>query len=438
MSSESRTETVPDRLIVQDASSGADEARNDTSSQANESTPEINGLPDRNAAAGGGLLLLGVALAAANMRPAVTSLSSILGGVRDALGASTVWASALTSVPTLCFGAAGIAAPLLARRWGRRGVVGVALGVLTTAMLLRVVGGTITVLAGTVVACAAIAMCNVLIPVVVKESFPTRVGMATGLYTTAMAAGGSVGSAFTPWLRAELGGWRLALATWAVLALAAFVVWNSAGSGRAPDSGAAARQRAESTAEGGSLLRSPLAWSVTGYFAMQSLVAYVVMGWLPEVFKSAGAGAGAAGGLLGLVLLIGVPISMVLPPLVTRTNGQSVWTVCLAATAISGFLGVLFAPMSAPLLWALLIGVGMSAFPLALVLISLRTSSAADTGRLSGMAQSIGYLIASTGPFLFGMLHDVTASWSASLVVLIGVLTAQAVLGAFAGRPRTL
>ncbi|WP_019854833.1 CynX/NimT family MFS transporter [Actinopolyspora mortivallis] len=390
----------------------------------------------RVSAVGGGLLLAGVALAAANMRPAVTSLSSILGGVRESLGASATWASMLTSVPTLCFGVAGISAPVLARRWGMQRVVGVALGLLTAAMVLRVTGAATTVLAGTVVACAAIAMCNVLIPVVVKESFPNRVGMATGLYTTAMAAGGSAGSAFTPWLRAELGGWRLALATWAVLALAAFAVWVPASRGRGSN---AAPSAPDSSAESGkSLLRSPLAWAVTGYFGLQSLVAYVIMGWLPEVFKSAGTSASTAGALVGLVLLIGVPVSMVLPPLVTRTEGQSVWTVGLAATAITGFLGVLVAPLAAPLLWSLLIGIGMSAFPLALVLISLRTRNAAETSRLSGMAQSVGYLIASTGPFLFGMLHTATGSWQASLLVLIGVLTAQGLLGVFAGRPRTV
>ncbi|PRW62562.1 CynX/NimT family MFS transporter [Actinopolyspora mortivallis] len=390
----------------------------------------------RVSAVGGGLLLAGVALAAANMRPAVTSLSSILGGVRESLGASATWASMLTSVPTLCFGVAGISAPVLARRWGMQRVVGVALGLLTAAMVVRVTGAATTVLAGTVVACAAIAMCNVLIPVVVKESFPNRVGMATGLYTTAMAAGGSAGSAFTPWLRAELGGWRLALATWAVLALAAFAVWVPASRGHGSNTAPSAP--GSSAESGRSLLRSPLAWAVTGYFGLQSLVAYVIMGWLPEVFKSAGTSASTAGALVGLVLLIGVPVSMVLPPLVTRTEGQSAWTVGLAATAITGFLGVLVAPLAAPLLWSLLIGVGMSAFPLALVLISLRTRNAAETSRLSGMAQSVGYLIASTGPFLFGMLHTVTGSWQASLLVLIGVLTAQGLLGVFAGRPRTV
>ncbi|SDQ69822.1 CynX/NimT family MFS transporter [Actinopolyspora saharensis] len=432
MSHESRTESVPERLTVQDASSAAEPGRNDAAPRAGGSG---TGSVDRAAATGGGLLLVGVALAAANMRPAVTSLSSVLGGVRDSLGAGATWASVLTSVPTLCFGVAGISAPLLARRWGMQRVVGVALGLLTLAMLVRVTGGATTVFAGTVVACGAIAMCNVLIPVVVKESFPHRVGMATGIYTTAMAAGGSIGSAFTPWLRTELGGWRLALATWSVLALAAFVIWSTAGRSASGGSSPAAPSR---SAGDKSLVRSPLAWAVTGYFAMQSLVAYVIMGWLPEVFKSAGTGAGTAGALLGLVLLIGVPVSMVLPPLVTRTNGQSMWTVGLAATAIAGFLGILLAPMAAPVLWAVLVGTGMSAFPLALVLISLRSSNAAETSRLSGMAQSTGYLIASTGPFLFGVLHNTTGSWTASLLVLIGVLTVQAIIGVFAGRPRTV
>lgn len=433
MSPESRTRSVPARVTDNDASAPDITQHPATTRPAADSNGTSR--DHRRTAAGGWLLLLGVALAAANMRPAVTSLASVLGGVRDSLGAGATWASVITSVPTLCFGVAGIAAPLLARRWGNRMVVGAALAVLSASMVLRVVGGAATVLAGTVLVSAGIAMCNVLIPVVVKESFPRRVGMATGLYTTAMAAGGSAGSAFTPWLRSELGSWRLALATWAVLALGAFLAWAAASRGGPPvsstSSGVAASERR-------SLMRNPLAWAVTVYFALQSLVAYVVMGWLPEVFKAAGMSAAHAGALLGMLLLVGVPVSMVLPPLVTKTRSQSWWALGLAVTAISGFLGLLLAPLAAPVVWALLVGVGMSAFPLALVFISLRTSNASETGQLSAMAQSIGYLIASTGPFLFGMLHTVTGSWAASLTVIIGVITMQGLVGLFAGRPKTV
>ncbi len=434
MSTEPRTQPVPDRVADKDASTATPDRLRDVNSLPCDAAVEPAQHRGRTAVASGGLLLAGVALAAANMRPAVTSLASILGEVRDGVGASSTWASVVTSVPTLCFGAAGIGAPLLARRWSINRVVGLSLAALTVAMLVRVLGGPAVVLAGTVLACASIAMCNVLIPVVVKESFPHRVGMATGLYTTAMAAGGSAGSALTPLLNADTGSWRLSLATWAVVALAALCVWAPATRrGRtAPRAGAPASSSSRS------LVRSPLAWVVTLYFAMQALIAYVVMGWLPEVFKGAGMDATSAGALLGVLLLVGVPINMVLPPLVTRGRSQSGWAVGLTVVVIVGLLGLLLAPMAVPVLWALLIGIGMSAFPLALVFISLRTSNAADTGKLSAMAQSVGYLIASMGPFLFGVLHDVTATWTASLVVLVCIALAQGVVGFIAGRPRTI
>jgi CP family cyanate transporter-like MFS transporter len=137
-------------------------------------------------------------------------------------------------------------------------------------------------------------------------------------------------------------------------------------------------------------------------------------------------------------LLVGIPISMVLPQLVTRTRSQSGWAVGLALTAIVAVLGLLLAPGSMPWVWAVVLGVGMSAFPLALVLISERTSNAADTSRLSAMAQSIGYLIASLGPFLFGVLHELTGNWSASLATILVVLTIQGLTGIVAGSDRTV
>src|SRR5699024_3950993 len=100
--------------------------------------------------------------------------------------------------------------------------------------------------------------------------------------------------------------------------------------------------------------------------------------------------------------------NMLLPQLVTRTRTQSGWAVGLSVLGAGGFLGLLLAPMSMPIHWMVLVGAGMAAFPLALIMISLRTRNAAETSELSAMAQSIGYLIACSGPFLFGQLHDLT------------------------------
>ncbi|MBP2338481.1 MFS transporter [Saccharothrix coeruleofusca] len=381
------------------------------------------------------LLAIGVALAAANLRPAVTSMASVLGDVRASLGVSTTWASLLTAIPTVCFGLAAFAAPLLGRKLGTARAVGASLAVLTAGLVLRVLDGPWVVLGGTFIACAGIAVSNVLIPVVVKDSFPNKVGPVTGVYTAALAAGAAAGAALTPSLESFLGSWRGAVGAWALLSLAALLVWTAGARHGVAATSAAPRPQAPRR----SLFRTPLAWVVTVFFGLQSLLAYTVMGWLPEIMGDAGVDRSTAGLLLAITMVLGVPVSLMVPPLATRRAGQSALVVVLGAFSVAGVLGLALAPLAAPGLWAVLIGVGMGGmFPLALVIISLRTASSADTASLSGMAQSVGYLISATGPFAFGVLRGATGTWTVSMLVLTAVLVLLTTLGALAGRPRTL
>ncbi|WP_420803597.1 MFS transporter [Saccharothrix deserti] len=382
---------------------------------------------------GSTLLAIGVALAAANLRPAVTSLASVLGDVRVSLGVSTTWASLLTAVPTLCFGFAAFLAPWLGRRLGVARAVAWSLLVLTVGLVLRVVDGPAAVLGGTFIACAGIAVCNVLIPVVVKDSFPGRVGLVTGVYTAALAAGAALGAAFTPALESAFGSWRLAVGAWAFLSLAALVVWLAGAR-----HGFSTRPVSRRPVAGRSLFRSPLAWVITVFFGLQSLLAYTVMGWLPQILGDAGVDRTTAGLLLAITMVLGVPVSLIVPPLATRWAGQSGVVLVLGVVSILGVLGLALAPAAAPGLWVVLIGIGMGMFPLALVMISLRTSSTADTARLSAMAQSIGYLISAAGPFAFGVLRGATGTWTLSMFLLVALLVLVTALGWLAGRPRTV
>ncbi|SDC66480.1 MFS transporter [Actinokineospora iranica] len=378
-------------------------------------------------------LVLGVALAAANLRPAVTSLASVLDDVRISVGAGHAWASALTAVPAVCFGAAGLLAPRLSRRFGLARALGWALALLTAGLALRVLDGPPVVLGGTLVACAGIAVGNVLIPVVIKQSFPHRIGAVTAVYTAALAAGGGLGAAATPWLAERLGGWRGALAAWALLGLAAVLTWLA--TARHGDPVAAAGERA---GRGRPMRRSPLAWTVTAFFGLQALVAYTVMGWLPEVYIDAGVDRPTAGVYLAVSTLLGVPLSLVLPPVAARARTQSAWIVAVTVIGGSGLVGLLVAPAAAPLLWAVLAGFGMGVFPLAITVITLRTRDSADTATLSAMAQSIGYLIGALGPFAFGLLRGLTGGWTASLVFVLCVVAVQVAVGYAAGRDRTV
>ncbi|RZQ64839.1 CynX/NimT family MFS transporter [Amycolatopsis suaedae] len=383
------------------------------------------------AVAGGTLLALAVVLAALNLRPAVTSVGPLLDKAQADLGATATWAGLLTTLPGLCFAVAGLAAPALARRVGIGAAVALALGVLGVGLVIRVLDGPLVVLGGTLVSSAGIALGNVLIPVVVKDSFPARVGLMTGVYTAALQGGGALGSAATPPMDDLFGGWREAWAGWAALAVVALVVWLLAVRGRRGEGGGAPRQE-----RGRSLLRSPLAWTVTLFFGLQAFVAYIVMGWFPQVLMDAGVSRGDAGLLQGLMSLLAVPISLIVPAVAARQGSQTWWIVGLGLIGLAGNAGLIVAPAAAPLLWAILVGVGMSVFSLALTVIALRARSGPDTASLSGMAQGYGYLIATPGPLLFGLLHDLTAAWTVPLILVAVVVAVQSVVGAFAGRDR--
>ncbi|BDX34412.1 MFS transporter [Mycobacterium antarcticum] len=382
--------------------------------------------------AGGILLAVAVILTALNLRPAVTSVAPLLGDMRADLGTSATWAGLLTTMPGLCFAAAGLGAPRLANRFGLGRVISLALLTLTVGLAIRGLDGPVVVIGATLLACAGIALINVLIPVVIKGSFPARIGLMTGIYTAALQGGGALGSAVTPGLEEPLGGWRVALAAWAGIALVALFAWLPA-SRRHRGSWAATTAP---TGERRSLLRNRLAWTVTLFFGCQAFMAYIVMGWLPQIFIDNGVGKVQAGLLVGLVSLIGVPVALIISPLAARSASQSGWIVALGVLGVGGAVGLLLAPGAAPLVWSVLIGIGMSAFSLALTIIALRARNAEDTAQLSGMAQGFGYLFAGTGPFLFGLLHDLSDGWTIPFVMFLAVYVVQIIAGAAAGRAR--
>jgi len=271
----------------------------------------------------------------------------------------------------------------------------------------------------------------VLIPVVIKTSFPARVGLLTGIYTAALQAGGALGAAVTPAVEQHLGGWRQSLAVWAILAVLALALWIPASRGHRADSGPSAE-----SPQRRSLLRNRLAWTVTLYMGSQSLLAYIMMGWLPQIFIDNGIDKTTAGMLSGVMSLIGVPVALLICPLAARSKTQSWWNAGLGALGLTGTIGLMVAPTAAPVLWSSLIGIGMSAFSLALTVIALRARNTQDTAQLSGMAQGFGYLLASTGPFLFGLLHDVSGGWTVPFVLFFTVYGVQLIAGAAAGRNR--
>src|SRR5450830_573666 len=376
------------------------------------------------------LLLLGLVLVALNLRPALSSLSPLLSEVSSSLGLSAARAGLLTTLPVLCLGLFAPLAPILARRFSAERVV---LGILLTlaaGILLRSAFGEVGLFAGSLIAGASIGIIGVLLPGIVKRDFAKQAGTMTGVYTMALCLGAALAAGATVPLSQHFGeSWSVGLGFWVVPALVAAIFWLPQVGQKHGAHHVAYRVRG--------LLRDPLAWQVTLYMGLQSSLAYIVFGWLPSVLIGRGLSATQAGIVLSGSILIQLISSLATPWLATRGKDQRLAIVVVMVLTLGGLFGSLYAPLEGLWGWAILLGLWQGGtFSLALTLIVLRSRDAHVAANLSGMAQGIGYTLASMGPFAVGLVHDLTGGWEA-LGWIFGVIGLGAIVfGLGAGQAR--
>ena len=382
---------------------------------------------DRRAAitVGASLVLITI-----NLRLALGSVSPVLDDIRDTLSLSSSTAGLLTTAPVLCFGLAAPLAPRLARRFGPEALLGLALAGVIVGLLLRVsVESVVFLFAGTLLLGVTIAIANVLMPSVIKRRF-VRPGLMMGLFTMSLSVSAALGAAFTVPLEQALGGWRPALAAWAIPAVLAVVLWapEVRRSGRGPSEGASGVVR---------LWRDRTAWLVTGVFGLQSLLFFSLLSWTPDILRDAGLSSAEAGAWLSVSMLCGIAPSLVLPSIAARMRDQRLLAVVVTVPWVLGLLGLLVDPAGPTWLWMVLTGLGQGAgIAYVLTLVVLRAPDASHAASLSGMAQGVGYTIAALGPLLLGVVRDVSGGWDAPIAIMLVVCAGMLLTGLGAGRDR--
>ncbi|MBB2911371.1 CP family cyanate transporter-like MFS transporter [Streptosporangium becharense] len=376
------------------------------------------------------LLVAGFVLAALNLRPALAGVSPVLGEIMEDLGLSAAGGGAITTVMVVCLGVLGPLAPLLARRFGLDRTLLAGLILLAAGVALRSAGGVPALYAGAAVAGAAIAVMNVVMPGVVKQHFPARVGFFTAVYVSGLVVGAAAASGLmVPLERATGYGWREVTAMAAIPALAAAALWLPQALRRPERPQDAPRPFA-------ALLRSRVTWYVTVFMGLQSLTFYIVLAWLPTIFRDAGLPADQAGYLLSLTNLSQVAATLTVPVLAGRSRSQVSYVTAATVLTAAGYAGVLVAPATLPWLWMVVLGLGQGAsIALALLIITLRAPDPVSVTALSAVAQSVGYVLAALGPFLIGALHELSGDWTLPLLVALGACGLQLVAGFLAGRP---
>ncbi|MCF8606827.1 MFS transporter [Gordonia sp. HY442] len=375
------------------------------------------------------IVLLAIVVFAFSLRTAVTSLTPLLERVSEDIGFGNTISGLLGMLPTLAFGVAGIVSPRLGRRFGIEQVTLAAVVITGVGIAARSFSQNVVVLV--VLSCIALfgmGIGNILIPPLVKRYFTDRIAPISTAYIVFVQAGTVIPAAVAIPL-ADSTDWRFSLGVWAVVPLAALGPWLWVVRERR----ARLRQEAATALEdpsapaqvpdvGISMWRNPMAWGMTFMFGMTSAGTYAMFTWLPKIFTDAGGSESLGGNAVAVFSGVGLAATFVAPSLATRFANPFGFTVLFAACWFAGFAGLMWAPLSAPLLWALLCGLGPTTFPLALTLINVRTRTSAASASLSGFAQGVGYLLACAGPMLFGVLHDVTDGWGVPLLLLVGMV----------------
>lgn len=369
--------------------------------------------------------IVAIVLIGLNLRGGITGGAALLHDLQEVLGYGPLVAALIPSIPTLCFAVAGATTSWLTRHLGVEKAILLSLVLLAAGLLLRGVPSTGMLLAGTVIGMSGLAVCNVAMPSFIRTHFADRISLATALYTLTMTTGATAVAALIVPVAQQLGSPSAGMGSIGILAVCAclgFLPIALHAHRNAPADKAARLSP-------WSLLRTRTGLLLTLGFTVQALLAYAVMSWFPYMLVTLGLTAAQAGLMFGLMQLVSVPAGMVVLAIGSRPRMLRPAFYLVTLATVLGVLAMLVLPVTWAPLTAVLLGFGFGIFPLVTVMIGRSGGSTAETTALSTVAQSVGYLLATLGPFGMGLLHSATGTWTLPLILLLAVAVGQVAVG---------
>jgi len=382
------------------------------------------------------LSVLVVIFVSTNLRSPITAVGPVLGQISEDLQLNSFQSSLLTAIPLFMFASCSVAVSRYSHMQGMHRFLLFGLVILSVGIVLRVWGNVPMLFLGSFLIGLGICVGNVVTPGYIKTNFPKQIGLMTGIFAVAMNLTAAFASGFSlrlgEWTGLE---WRGSLGVWVILALLSIMAVFFDGLNRKKVRTLAENKQAANGI--GHIFKSRLAWYISLFMGIQSLVYYSLISWLPKVLVDYGMPSKDTGWLLFLIQIAMIPIMFIGPILANRMRDQRV----MASLVAIGMLGSLFIfwyyKLQGIYIAAILLGLsnGLS-FSLSILFFTLRARSTANAIKISGMAQSVGYLIAAFGPPVFGKLHEIDATWNSSFYFLAGSILLLLFAGWKAGEDR--
>ncbi|MDH6250284.1 CP family cyanate transporter-like MFS transporter [Chryseobacterium sp. H1D6B] len=361
--------------------------------------------------------VLVVILVSSNLRSPITSVGPVLNQISRSLHLDNFQSSLLTSIPLLMFAGCSVLVSRFSHRFSINRFLLYALVILSFGLFLRVFGSVWTLFTGSIFIGLGICIGNVITPGYIKNNFPKQIGLMTGIFAVSMNLTAALASGYSVSLGEWTGyGWRGSLGIWLVIALLALlvvIVELIVNKNRKQQAGISLAK------SDFNMFKSSQAWNISVFMGLQSLVYYSLISWLPAVLGDYGMKGNDPGWVLFVIQISMIPITFAGPIIANKMKDQKPMIIFICALMLSSML--MFAWLKSEWIYAAAILLGLSnglSFSLSILFFSLRTKSSGNAIKISGMAQSVGYLIAAFGPAVFGKLHDWDTSWKGSFYFL--------------------
>ena len=382
------------------------------------------------------LSVLGIILVASNLRSPLTAVGPVLDEIAFQLHLTKTEAGFLTAIPLFVFAAFSVLIGKFSIKYQIEKLIFISLILLIIGLYLRINDSVFSLFFGSALVGIGICIGNVVMPAFIKKEFPKKVGMMTGLYSVGM----NLTAAFAAGFSIKIGqwttiGWKGSLGIWIIPAFITLFFWIFQ---LLKKVNIVSKYTLLNTSEV-NIYKSKIAWSISFFMGLQSLIYYCIIAWLPIILINYGMKKEDAGWILSYLQFAMLPITFIGPIIASRMKNQKILIYFISLCFILAFLLLNFYNIKFVVLAAILLGIANGlAFSLVMLLFSMRTKSPISAVKLSGMSQSIGYLLAGFGPPIFGKLFELTNQWAYSFYFLLLISIILCISGVYAVQNKTI
>ena len=349
-----------------------------------------------------------------NLRPSITSIGPLLDIIQTDLGMSGLAASLLTTLPVFCMGLFAILAIRLHNFLGIERSLLLAMLLILIATFLRLfVSSSVFLLTTALFSGIGIGIAGPLISGFIKKYFPQNPGL-TGLYSVSMVIGAAIASSFSVQLfQRTNNSWQQSLSFWSILAVPAALLLLPLLKKRDTKKG--------SLSISALFIKNKRVNFFMLFFGCMAAIFYSITAWLATIVQSMGLSHAQSGMFLTLFTVIQIPVSFLVPTLVSKKRNRKTWLLICGFSELVGI--VLLIMHVSPWVATIFLAIGAGGlFPLALLIPIEEASNIEEAISWSAKMQFGGYLLGSLGPVCMGFTIDLFDSFAPALFVLVIII----------------